>query len=42
MPAEKMELLLEQIGYRLQHNSGRSGVLTAKQQLCIAQFGCRS
>jgi hypothetical protein len=34
MAAEKMKLLLEQIGYRLQHNSGRSGALTTKQQLC--------
>jgi hypothetical protein len=30
-----MKLLLEQIGYRVQHNSGTSGALTAKQ-LCTA------
>jgi hypothetical protein len=31
-----MKLLLEQIGYRVQHNSGTSGAFTAKQQLCTA------
>lgn len=36
MSSEAMESLLEDIGHQLQHATGKSGALTAKQQLCIA------
>ncbi|XP_063220565.1 putative nuclease HARBI1 [Bacillus rossius redtenbacheri] len=36
MTSQAMESLLEDIGHQLQHPTGKSGALTAKQQLCIA------
>lgn len=36
MSPQAMELLLQDIGHHLEHPTGKSGALRAKQQLCIA------